>query len=102
MKIQGLLPERASCRIQLLVISQMIACLERIDPGAHRRIKGLRWVTACGIAAMLGMLPAMSHSLTHGSLLSLLAAGFALWDSVSEGRSTRPDSSRDLVLLVAR
>jgi hypothetical protein len=28
--------------------------LNRIDPGAHRRIRGLRLVTAYGIAAMLG------------------------------------------------
>ena len=74
--------------------------LERIDPGAHRRIKGLRLVTAYSIAAMLGTLPAISRGLAHGSLLSVLAAGFALWASVSEGRTTRPESSRDLVLLV--
>jgi hypothetical protein len=34
-------------------------------------------------------------------LLSSVAAGFALWASVSEGRSTRPESCRDLALLVA-
>ncbi len=42
--------------------------LDSIDPGAHRRIKGLRLVTAFGIAAMLGTraeivrgLPAACH-----------------------------------------
>jgi hypothetical protein len=84
-----------------LAITQAIGWLESIDPGSHRRIKGLRLVTAYGIAAMLGMLPVISHGLAHGSLLSFLAAGFALWASVSEGRSTRPESSRDLAVLVA-
>jgi hypothetical protein len=28
--------------------------LDCIDPGVHRRIKGLRLITAFGIAAMLG------------------------------------------------
>jgi Fusaric acid resistance protein-like len=75
--------------------------LERLDPGTHRRIKGLRIVTAYGTAAMFGILPAISNGLSHGTLLSLLAAGYALWASVSEARATRPESSRDLVLLVA-
>ncbi len=35
--------------------------LEQIDPGAHRRIKGLRLVTAFGIAAMLGTMPEVSR-----------------------------------------
>ena len=75
--------------------------LDRIDPGAHRRIKGLRLVTAYGIAAMLGMMPEIDHGLAGGASLSVLAGGFALWASVSEGRSTRTESSRDLVLLCA-
>jgi hypothetical protein len=91
----------ASHRVQPRAIAEAIGWLDRIDPGSHRRIKGLRLVTAYGIAAMLGMLPAISHGLAHGSLLSILAAGFALWASVSEGRATRPESSRDLSLLVA-
>jgi hypothetical protein len=69
--------------------------LERIDPGTHRRIKGLRLVTAYGIAALLGTLPAFSGS----PALSFLAGGFALWASVSEARITRAQSSRDLALL---
>src|ERR1700733_2615762 len=75
--------------------------LQHIDPGANRRTRGLRLVTAYAIAAMAGMLPAVSHGLAHGSLLSAVAAGFALWASVSEARSTRSESSRDLALLVA-
>jgi Fusaric acid resistance protein-like len=75
--------------------------LERIDPGTHRRVKGLRLVTAYGIAAMLGALPAISHGLHAAGSLSFLAGGFALWASVSEGRIIRRDSSRDLALLCA-
>jgi hypothetical protein len=101
MRGQGLPSDIASRRIQPSVITRAIGWLERIDPGTHRRIKGLRLVTAYGIAAMLGVLPAISHGLAHGRLLSSVAAGFALWASVSEGRATRPESSRDLALLVA-
>lgn len=72
---------------------------EHIDPGAHRRIKGLRLVTAYGIAAMLGTLLGGSHGLLSGALLGPLAGGFALWASVFEGQSTRASSSRDLALM---
>jgi hypothetical protein len=75
--------------------------LNRIDSGAHRRIKGLRLVTAYGIAAMLGTMDDIARGLPNGIALSSLAGGFALWASVSEGRSTRAGSSRDLVLLSA-
>jgi Fusaric acid resistance protein-like len=73
--------------------------LSRVDQGAHRRIKGLRLVTAYGIAAMLGTMPDIVAGLPDGSALSSLAGGFALWGSVSESRSTRAESSRDLLLL---
>ncbi|HTH99177.1 MAG TPA: FUSC family protein [Stellaceae bacterium] len=73
--------------------------LDRIDPGVHRRIKGLRLVTAFGIAAMLGTMGDITHGLPDGVSLSLLAGNFALWASVSEGRGTRAESSRDLILL---
>jgi hypothetical protein len=73
--------------------------LDRIDPGVHRRIKGLRLVTAYGVAAMLGALLARSYHISGGSFLSYLAAGFSLWASVSEGQATRWLSTRDLVLL---
>ena len=73
--------------------------LDRIDPGVHRRIKGLRLVTAYGIAAMLGAMPEISRAVPNASSLSSIAAGFALWASVSEGQATRIKSSRDLLLL---
>jgi Fusaric acid resistance protein-like len=76
--------------------SKLDAWLERIDPGTHRRIKGLRLVTAFGLAAMLGAMPEIVH---HGPRLIALASGFALWASVSEARSTRFESARDLLLL---
>jgi Fusaric acid resistance protein-like len=75
--------------------------LDRIDPGVHRRIKGLRLVTAFGIAAMLGTMGDITHGLPDGASLNLLAGNFALWASVSEARGSRADSSRDLVLLSA-
>ena len=73
--------------------------LDRIDPGVHRRVKGLRLVTAYGIAAILGALLDRSYHITGGSFLSYLAAGFSLWASVSEGQATRWLSTCDLVLL---
>jgi fusaric acid resistance family protein len=73
------------------------AWLDRFDPGAHRRVKGLRLVTAFGLAAMLATVPQIAHD--RGALLGTLAAGFALWASVSEARSTRYESARDLTLL---
>jgi hypothetical protein len=75
------------------------AWLDRIDPGTHRRIKGLRLVTAYGIAAMLGTVLGSSHGPSSGALLGSLAGGFALWASVFEGQSTRASSSRDLALM---
>ncbi len=78
-----------------------LAWLERIDPGTHRRIKGLRLVTAYGLAAALGALQAITHDVRGGASLALLAASFALWASVSEARVTRPESGRDLALLCA-
>jgi hypothetical protein len=80
-------------------LSPIAKWLERIDPGTHRRIKGLRLVTAYGIAALLGALPTITHGLHGAWALSLLAGNFALWGSVSEGRTIRRDSSRDLALL---
>jgi hypothetical protein len=75
--------------------------LEHIDPGVHRRIKGLRLVTAFSIAAMLGTMGDIVRGLPDGASLNLLAGNFALWASVSEGQATRAKSSRDLVLLSA-
>ncbi|WFU08348.1 FUSC family protein [Rhizobium sp. CB3090] len=76
----------------------MVSWIDRIDPGVHRRIKGLRLVTAYGIAALLGTL----HDLTNlagAASISVLAGGIALWASVSEARTSRFESSRDIALL---
>ncbi len=80
---------------------RVVDWLDRIDPGMHRRIKGLRLVTAYGIAAMLGSLSDITQGLADSGSLSLLAGSFALWASVSEGRTTRAASSCDLLLLCA-
>jgi hypothetical protein len=77
------------------------ALLDRVDPGTHRRIKGLRLVTAYGIAAMLGTLLGSSYGMPSSALLASLAGGFALWASVSEGQATRALSARDLGLFSA-
>jgi len=73
--------------------------LARVDPGTHRRVKGLRLVTAYGIAAALGALHDITRDVPGGAVLGTLAAAFALWASVHEARTTRPESSRDLALL---
>nr|WP_315596056.1 FUSC family protein [uncultured Cupriavidus sp.] len=78
---------------------RLMAWLERVDPGVHRRIKGLRLVTAYGIAAALGTLPAVAQAVTGGKSVATLAGGFALWASVSEARAGRAASSRDLAAL---
>jgi hypothetical protein len=70
---------------------------DRIDPGTHRRIKGLRLVTAFGLAALLAIVPHISRD--HAISLGPLAAGFALWASVSEAKTTRYESARDLAFL---
>jgi hypothetical protein len=76
-----------------------IAWLEHVDPGTHRRIKGLRLVTAYGIAAALGALHDIQHTVGTTASIGTLAASFALWASVSEARHTRTECSRDLALL---
>jgi hypothetical protein len=83
------------------LITKFAARLDRLDPGAHRRVKGLRLATAYGIAAMLGALHDIAQGLPNAASLSGLASGFALWASVSEGQATRPKSARDLALLSA-
>jgi hypothetical protein len=88
-------------RLTQTVRSTSSIFLERIDPAAHRRIKGLRLVTAYAIAVALGALQGHSHPLAGGASLGSLAGGFALWACVSEGRTKRTASARDLVLLAA-
>ena len=75
--------------------------LDRVDPGTHRRIKGLRLVTAYGIAALLGAQAGVAGILPKAALLGMLAGNFALWASVSEGRASRWECSRDLAVLCA-
>jgi hypothetical protein len=77
--------------------STIAAIGARLDPGAHRRAKGLRLVAAFGLAVMLSAIPGISEGRPH--VLGTLAAGFALWASVSEARTTRYESARDLVFL---
>ncbi|WP_233836281.1 FUSC family protein [Paraburkholderia sp. ZP32-5] len=72
---------------------------DRVDPGTHRRIKGLRLVTAYGIAVALGTLHDLASIAPAPVSLGGLAGSFALWASVSEARTTRYESSRDLVWL---
>ncbi len=91
----------ASSRSALLPTAKATAFLDRVDPGTHRRIKGLRLVTAYGIAAMLGTLLGTSYGIPSSALLASLAGSFALWASVSEGQATRALSARDLSLFSA-
>ena len=79
----------------------MASWLEQIDPGGHRRIKGLRLVAAYGLAAVLSTVLDRSYEISGSPWLSFLAAGFALWASVSEGQTTRWLSARDLAFLNA-
>jgi hypothetical protein len=83
----------------LAILTNLEKWLDRIDPGAHRRIKGLRLVTAYGIALALGTLRDVSAHIPSNLSLGALAGNFALWASVSEGRATRYTSSRDLTVL---
>lgn len=92
------MPEKQDRHTPLAAVARW---LDHIDPGVHRRSKGLRLITAFGIAAMLGTLGDIRHGLPDTASLSLLAGNFALWASVSEARATRACSSRDLVLLSA-
>jgi hypothetical protein len=82
------------------VAAGIVSWIDRIDPGVHRRIKGLRLVTAYGIAALLGTLHDLTH-FTGAASISVLAGGIALWASVSEARTSRFESSRDIALLTA-
>jgi hypothetical protein len=81
-------------------ISAISTWFDQIDPGVHRRVKGLRLVTAYGLAALLATLPEISHG--RGQMLGALAAGFALWASVSEGQGTRYASARDRCCSISR
>ena len=83
------------------VIERIVTWLERVDPGAHRRVKGLRISTAYGGAIALGALHQGTVLDPGHASLATLAGGFALWASVFEARGTRYESTRDLVVLCA-
>ncbi|AXF18919.1 FUSC family protein [Paraburkholderia caledonica] len=90
---------RKSLRGMVQPVAALGHWLDKVDPGTHRRIKGLRLVTAYGIAVALGTLQDIAKSVPSSVSLSYLAGSFALWASVSEGKTTRAESSRDLMLL---
>ncbi|MDM0014461.1 FUSC family protein [Variovorax sp. J22P168] len=75
--------------------------LARFDADLSRRYKGLRLVTAYGLAALLGWLLGGASMPDSSAMLAFLAGNFALWASVSEGRESRPRAARDLVVLCA-
>lgn len=83
----------------MTALATLLNRLDRLDPGLHRRIKGLRLVTASGIGALLGAQPDLAGSVLDGAWLGTLAGGFALWASVSEANTSRARSSRDLAVL---
>lgn len=83
-----------------MTIAAFIAWLDRLDPGVHRRIKGLRLISAYVAAALAGVYFRQSWPGLHGAeWLAVIAGNFALLASVLEGRSTRAASSRDLAVL---
>jgi Fusaric acid resistance protein-like len=84
-------------RMRTTTINRMLQWAECVDPGAHRRIKGLRLVTAYGIAALLGF--ASSSRNMPGATLGFLAGNIALWASFLEVRAARFASTRDLLVL---
>jgi len=91
--------------LQVRSVRQLVtligAWLERVDPGAHRRVKGLRIVTAYGGATALASVHNVTVLVPAHASLTALAGGFALWASVSDARGARYESTRDLILLCA-
>lgn len=79
--------------------SKLVAWLDHVDPGAHRRIKGVRLVVAYALAAAIGSWHGFARHAHTGVSVGTLAATFALWASVSDTRTTRAESSRDLIIL---
>lgn len=98
--IRGVVSDARLMSTAMTLAARAAAWLDRVDPGTNRRIKGLRLVTAYGMAAMMGFLPMLTR---HAPVLTLssVAGAFALWASVSEAQTTRYRSSRDLALLCA-
>ena len=54
----------------------VLAWLDRLDPGVHRRIKGLRLVTAFGIAWMANAMPGIAPRSPHWHLSWRHSGGF--------------------------
>ena len=63
-------PKQESLTTGPMAIRRLASWLEQIDPGVHRRIKGLRLVTAYGIAALLGAGLNRSYEITGGASLT--------------------------------
>ena len=59
-------------RIDRRLVATACAWLERIDPGAHRRVKGLRLVTAYALAAMTATLADITRGAQTAQLCRLL------------------------------
>jgi hypothetical protein len=68
------------------LISGFFAWLARVDPGAHRRVKGLRLVTTYGLALALGGPRDVTAVVPGHASLATVAAAIALWACVSEAR----------------
>jgi hypothetical protein len=82
-------------------VRAIAAWIDKVDPGAELRLKGLRLVAAYALAVTLGSLWDVVNRTSSGIHMAQLAGGFALWASVSEARSERFAASRDLVILCA-
>jgi hypothetical protein len=85
----------------LCSVRAIAAWIDKVDPGAERRLKGLRLVAAYALAVTLGSLWDVVNRTSGGIHMAQLAGGFALWASVSEARSERFAASRELVILCA-
>jgi hypothetical protein len=55
------------------ILARMERWLDRVDPGTHRRVKGLRLVTAYGIAEALGALRDVTADVPSNLSLGTLA-----------------------------
>src|SRR5271165_551326 len=71
--------------------------LEHIDPGARRRIRGLRLAAVFAIASMAGLLAVPGPH----SVGAACAATFAIWPSVYENAATRRQAMIDLLVMIA-
>ena len=77
-----------------------MAWLNEVDPGMHRRFRGLRLVAGYGMATAISYLSASLLGIPNPEVLSSLANGFALWASVVEWQPTRRMAIRDLAVFV--